>query len=137
MPILTSIHDGTVSVTEMMDMAVDKVKVAVERGRHLNMSFEEINTSFQEVTDMVHQIVTATEEQSATVTDISTNLSGLAEDARKNAESVKEMLVSFNNFSSKAKEFLRLLNDFYDPKLKIGIAKADYVLWLLRLTDRG
>lgn len=133
--ILTSLHYGTVSVTEIMDIAVDKARNAVEMAQNLNKSFEEINTSFQEVTDMVHQIVTATEEQSATVTDISTNLSGLAEDARKNAKSVKEMLVSFNNFSSRAKEFLRLLDGFYDPKMKIGIAKADYVLWLLRLTD--
>lgn len=133
--ILTLIHDGTISVTEMMDIAVDRAKGAVERARHLNESFEEINVSFQKVTDMVHQIVTATEEQSATVTEISTNLSGLAEDAGRNAESVKEMLTSFNNFSARAKDFLRLLDGFYDPKMKIGIAKADYVLWLLRLTD--
>lgn len=133
--ILTSIHDETVSVTEMMNVAVEKTEDAVEMARKLNVSFDEINTSFEEVTDMVHQIVTATEEQSATLTDISTNLSGLAEDARMNTESVKEMLVSFTNFTSKAKEFLRLLDGFYDPKMKIGIAKADYVMWLLRLTD--
>lgn len=133
--ILTLIHDGTMSVTEMMDIAVDKAKDAVERARHLNKSFEEINISFQKVTDMVHQIVTATEEQSATVAEMSRNLSGLAEDASRNAESVKEMLTSFNNFSDRAKDFLSLLDGFYDPKMKIGIAKADYVLWLLRLTD--
>ncbi|MFN3396223.1 MAG: methyl-accepting chemotaxis protein [Thermodesulfovibrionales bacterium] len=133
--ILSLIHDGTMSVTGMMDVAVDRVKGAVERARHLNESFEEINVSFQKVTDMVHQIVTATEEQSATVVEISTNLSGLADDSRKNAESVKEMMSSFNNFSSRAKEFLRLLDRFYDPKMKIGITKADYVMWLLRLTE--
>lgn len=125
----------TLSFTEIMETAVDKTKITVDRARNLNKSFEEINASFQEVTDMVHQIVTATEEQSSTVTEISTNLSGLAEDARLNAESVKEVMVSFNNFITRAKEFLRLLDGFFDPKLRIGIAKADYVMWLLRLTD--
>jgi len=133
--ILTSIHDGTMTVTEMMDIAVARVKNTVEATEDLRRSFEEINRSFQSVTDMVHQIVTATEEQSATVTEIATNLSALAEDARYNTDSVKEMTASFNNFSVRAKEFLRLLDGFYDPRMKIGIAKADYVLWLLRLTD--
>ncbi|MFN3479056.1 MAG: methyl-accepting chemotaxis protein, partial [Thermodesulfovibrionales bacterium] len=133
--ILTLIHNSAMSVTEIMDIAVDKAKGAVERASYMNDSFEEINSGFLQVTDMVHQIVTATEEQSATVTEISTNLSALAEDARKNAGSVKEMMTSFNNFTARAKEFLRLLDGYYDPKMKIGIAKADYVMWLLRLTD--
>ncbi len=133
--ILTLINNGALSVREMMDIAVDKAKSTTEKTAYLKGAFEEINFSFQKVTDMLHQIVTATEEQSATVSEISMNLSALAEDAGKNTVSVKEMLDSFNNFSNRAKEFLRLLDGFHDPKLKIGIARADYVLWLLRLTD--
>jgi methyl-accepting chemotaxis protein len=133
--ILSSIHTGTVDATDMMDVAVDKVNATAEIAQRLNDSFAEIHSSFQRVADMVHQIVTATEEQSATVTEISTNLTSIAEDAKESSRAVREMTSSFNKFGVNAKEFLRLLDGFYDPKLKIGIAKADYVLWLYRLMD--
>ena len=133
--ILSSIHNGTISATDMMDVAVEKVKATAAIARHLDESFAEIHNSFQRVADMVHQIVTATEEQSATVTEISTNLASIAEDAKESSKAVKEMTSSFNKFGVNAKEFLRLLDGFYDPKLKIGIAKSDYVLWLYRIMD--
>ncbi|BCB96439.1 hypothetical protein JZK55_13610 [Dissulfurispira thermophila] len=133
--ILSSIHAGTVDATDMMNVAVDKVKATADIAQRLNESFAEIHSSFQRVADMVHQIVTATEEQSATVTEISTNLMSIAEDAKESSKAVKEMTSSFNKFGVNAKEFLRLLDGFYDPKLKIGIAKADYVLWLYRIMD--
>jgi methyl-accepting chemotaxis protein len=119
----------------MMDVAVQKVRSTSDIAKRLDESFMEIYGSFQKVADMVHQIVTATEEQSATVTEISTNLTSIAEDAKESSKAVKEMTASFNKFGANAKEFLKLLDGFYDPKLKIGIAKADYVLWLYRLMD--
>lgn len=133
--ILSSIHNGTVSATDMMDVAVEKVKATAAIARHLDESFAEIHSSFQKVADMVHQIVTATEEQSATVTEISTNLTSIAEDAKESSKAVKDMTASFNKFGANAKEFLKLLDGFYDPKMKIGVTKADYVLWLYRIMD--
>lgn len=133
--ILSSIHNGTISATDMMDVAVEKVKATAAIARHLDESFAEIHSSFQRVADMVHQIVTATEEQSATVTEISTNLTNIAEDAKESSKAVKDMTSSFNKFGADAKEFLNLLDGFYDPKMKIGVTKADYVLWLYRIMD--
>lgn len=133
--ILSSIHTGTVSATDMMDVAVEKVKTTADIARRLDESFVEIHGSFQRVADMVHQIVTATEEQSATVTEISINLTSIAEDAKESSNAVKDMTLSFNKFGANAKEFLKLLDGFYDPKMKIGVAKADYVLWLYRIMD--
>lgn len=133
--ILSSIHNGTISATEMMDVAVEKAKATAAIARHLDESFAEIHSSFQRVADMVHQIVTATEEQSATVTEISINLTNIAEDAKESSMAVKDMTASFNKFGADAKEFLKLLDGFYDPKMKIGVTKADYVLWLYRIMD--
>jgi methyl-accepting chemotaxis protein len=133
--ILSSIHNGTISATDMMDVAVEKIKATAAIARHLDESFAEIHNSFQRVADMVHQIVTATEEQSATVTEISTNLTNIAEDAKESSMAVKDMTASFNKFGADAKEFLKLLDGFYDPKMKIGVTKADYVLWLYRIMD--
>lgn len=133
--ILNSIHDGTISATDIMDVAVQKVKATSEIAKKLDESFIDIYNSFQKVADMVHQIVAATEEQSATVAEISTSLSHIAEDAKESSNIVKNMATSFNKFSIGAKEFLSILNDFHDPKMKIGVVKADYVLWLHRLME--
>lgn len=133
--ILSSIHTGTIIATDMMDVAVEKVNATAAIARHLDESFAEIHSSFQRVADMVHQIVAATEEQSATVTEISTNLTNIAENAKKSSHAVKDMTASFNKFGVNAKEFLKLLDGFYDPKMKIEVTKADYVLWLHRVMD--
>jgi methyl-accepting chemotaxis protein len=133
--ILNSIHSGTILATDMMDVAVQKVKSTSDIAKRLDESFIEIYGSFQKVADMVHQIVAATEEQSATVAEISTSLSSIAEDAKESSNIVKNMATSFNKFSIGAKEFLSILNDFHDPKMRVGIVKADYVLWLHRLME--
>jgi methyl-accepting chemotaxis protein len=133
--ILSSIHSGTVDTTNIMDAAVEKAKAARDITAHLDKAFLEIYESFEKVSDMVHQVVTATNEQSATATDISGNLSNIVEDAKRTSEIIKNMASSFDKFNVNAKEFLKLLNNFKDPKLRIGIVKADCVLWLHRVMD--
>ncbi|HAK87945.1 MAG TPA: hypothetical protein DHV16_00995 [Nitrospiraceae bacterium] len=133
--ILGSINSGTVETTSIMDAAVDKAKAARDITGRLDEAFKEIYDSFEKVSDMVHQVVTATEEQSATTMEISTNLTGIAEDAKESSMTIKDMASSFDKFNVNAKEFLKLLNNFTDPKLKIGIVKADSVLWLHRVMD--
>jgi methyl-accepting chemotaxis protein len=133
--ILSSIHAGTVDATDIMDVAVEKSKVTGEIARRLEGAFMQIYESFQKVSDIIHQVVTATEEQSATSIEISSNLTSIAEDAKESSKTVKVMALSFNKFSADAKEFLSLLSGFTDPKLRIGVLKADYVLWLHRMFD--
>ncbi|MBZ0156360.1 MAG: hypothetical protein K8I29_09155 [Alphaproteobacteria bacterium] len=133
--ILSSIHSGTVDATGIMDIAVKKAQQTGNSARKLDEAFREISESFQKVSDMVHQVVAASEEQSATATEISFNLTSIAEDARESSKTVKEMATSFNKFSADAKEFLRLLEGFKDPKMRIGVLKADYVLWMLRILE--
>ncbi len=133
--ILSSIHAGTVDATDIMDVAVEKSKVTGEIARRLEGAFMQIYESFEKVSDMIHQVVTATEEQSATATEISSNLTNIAEDAKGSSKTVKDMALSFNKFSTDAKEFLSLLDGFNDPKMRIGVLKADYVLWLHRILN--
>ncbi len=133
--ILSSIHSGTVDATEMMELAVGKARSTGENAQHLHESFKGIYESFEKVSDMVHQVVSATEEQSATATEISLNLTTIADDAKESSHTVKSMAQSFTKFSANAKEFLKLLDGFNDPKMKIGVVKADYVLWFHRILD--
>jgi methyl-accepting chemotaxis protein len=118
-----------------MDIAVEKARVTSNLAKHLDGNFKEIYASFEKVSDMVHQVVSATEEQSATATEISVNLTTIAEDARESSVTVKDMAQSFDKFSANAKEFLKLLDGFKDRKMKIGVVKADYVLWFHRILD--
>ncbi len=133
--ILGSIHAGTLDATDIMDIAVEKVKKTGDTARRLEGAFREIYDNFEKVSDMVHQVVTATEEQSATATEISHNLSSIAGDAKESSHIVKDMALSFNRFSISAKEFLSILNNFNDPRMRIGILKADYVLWVHRVME--
>lgn len=133
--ILGSIHSGTVEATEMMELAVEKAKVTGEFAHRLDEAFRGIYESFNKVSDMVTHVVTATEEQSATAAEISNNLSSVAEDAKGSSATVKNMALSFSKFNANAKEFLKLLDGFNDPKMKIGVVKADYVLWFHRILD--
>ena len=133
--ILSAIHSGTVDATDNMDAAVEKAGVTRSLAGRLDGSFKEIYTSFEKVSDMVHQVVSATEEQSATATEISGSLTTIAEDARESSKTVKDMARSFDKFSANAKEFLKLLDGFKDPKVEIGVRKADYVLWFHRMLD--
>jgi len=133
--ILGSIHTGTVSATDMMDSAVKKAKVTGELALRLDQSFREIHENFEKVFDTVHQVVAATEEQSSTAVEISSALSGIVEDARDNSKTVKDMALSFNKFSEDAKDFLKILDGFSDPKMRVGVLKADYILWFHRIID--
>ncbi|MDA8325744.1 MAG: methyl-accepting chemotaxis protein [Nitrospiraceae bacterium] len=138
--ILGSIHSGIVQATDMMDLAVGKANATSGLAHKLEESFKEINASFGKVSDMIREVVTTTEEQSATATDISNNLGGITEDAKKSSQTVKEMALSFNKFNLNAREFLGILEGFTDPVVRIGVLKSDYVLWLhgiLDLLDAG
>ncbi|MDA8172070.1 MAG: methyl-accepting chemotaxis protein [Nitrospiraceae bacterium] len=138
--ILGSIHSGIVQATDMMDLAVGKANATSGLARKLEESFKEINASFGKVSDMIREVVTTTEEQSATATEISNNLGGITEDAKKSSQTVKEMALSFNKFNLNAREFLGILEGFTDPVVRIGVLKSDYVLWLhgiLDLLDAG
>jgi len=133
--ILSSIRTGTDDATKMMGLAVEKAKVTESLAGRMDDSFETIYQSFENVSTMVNQIVSATEEQSTTSEDISHNLSGITKDAQESTHTVKEMIESFNKFGVGAKEFLKLLNNYTDPVLRVRILKADYILWIHRVMD--
>ena len=133
--ILSSIRTGTDDATTMMNLAVNKAKVTESLASRMDDSFETIYASFENVSTMVKQVVSATEEQSTTSTEISSNLAGISKDAQDSTNTIKEMIESFNRFGVGAKEFLKLLNNYSDPILRVRILKADYVLWIHRVMD--
>ncbi len=75
-----SMHEGTKQVE-------DGVQLASEAGE----SLQQIVSSVDRVTDMVRQIATAAEQQSATSEEISSNIMGIADIAQENNQGVKEV----------------------------------------------
>ncbi|VAW37470.1 Methyl-accepting chemotaxis protein I (serine chemoreceptor protein) [hydrothermal vent metagenome] len=94
-----SMHEGTKQVEE-------GVQLASEAGE----SLQQIVSSVDRVTDMVRQIATAAEEQSATSEEITSNITGIAGIAEENSDGVKEV-------SSAADELNRIAEDL---KMLVG-----------------
>ena len=133
--LLGSVHSSVVQATDMMDVAVGKASSTSGLARKLDDSFKVINDNFKKVSDMIREVVTTTDEQSATASEISKNLSGISENAKESSRTVKEMAMSFGKFNLNAREFLRILDGYTDPMMRVGMLKADYVLWFNRIVD--
>lgn len=133
--ILNSIRSGTVEATNRMGSAVNRAKATEGLAEQMNKSFMMLYSSFEMTSSRVSEVVSATEEQSVTANEIADNLTGIAEDARGSSQTVKEMVLSFHKFGIDAKDFLKLLNNFQDPVLRIRVLKADYVLWIYRVME--
>ncbi len=130
--ILSNINRGTTDATKMMDIAVEKAAETTSVTRDLNTTFEEIFEGFSKVSEMAQHIVSASEEQTATASEIAFNLTSIANDSKESSENIKTMALSFGKFTDNAKAFLKTINNFKDPKIRLGVLKADYILWLNR-----
>lgn len=76
--IVKVIQAGTIHATEAMTRASDEVSQGVRHGEKMGQVLEEIDRSVHLVTEIMRQIATATEEQSAVGTEISANIDTVA-----------------------------------------------------------
>lgn len=130
--ILSSINRETAEATDLMESAVEKAQYTSEVANDLSKTFEHIFEGFNQVSDMAQLIVTAAEQQTATAHDIAQKLASIAEDSKESSANIKTMAMSFSKFTENAKSFLKTINNFKDPIIRIGVLKADYILWLNR-----
>jgi len=98
---MSSMHEGTKQVEE-------GVQLANEAGD----SLQQIVSSVDRVTDMVRQIATAAEEQSATSEEISNNITGIAEVANDNSQGIKQVAVFTENLTQVAEELKAMVSEF-------------------------
>jgi len=84
------------------------VQLASEAGE----SLQQIVSSVDRVTDMVRQIATAAEEQSATSEEISSNITGIAEVAGENSEGVKQVSIATEDLAKVAEELKAMVSEF-------------------------
>jgi methyl-accepting chemotaxis protein len=103
---MSSMHEGTKQVEE-------GVQLASEAGE----SLQQIVSSVDRVTDMVRQIATAAEEQSATSEEISSNISGIAEVANENSEGVKQVSIATEDLAKVAEELKAMVSEFKITKV--------------------
>ncbi len=108
-----SMHEGTKQVEE-------GVLLASEAGE----SLQQIVSSVDRVSDMVRQIATAAEEQSATSEEISTNIAGIAEVANENSEGVKQVSIATEDLAKVAEELKAMVSEFKIEELSDGCAKV-------------
>ncbi len=98
---MSSMHEGTKQVEE-------GVLLASEAGE----SLQQIVSSVDRVTDMVRQIATAAEQQSATSEEISNNIAGIAEVAGENSEGVKQVSIATEDLARVAEELKAMVSEF-------------------------
>lgn len=98
---ISSMHEGTKQVDDNMELA-----------KEAGVSLGKIVGSVETVTDMVRQIATSAEEQSATAEEVSNNVNGIAEISRETATGVKQMSNATEDLSKIAEELNRLAGAF-------------------------
>jgi methyl-accepting chemotaxis protein len=98
---MTSMHEGTKQVEE-------GVQLASEAGE----SLQQIVSSVDRVTDMVRQIATAAEEQSATTEEISTNITSIATVTQENTDGVKQVSAASDDLAKIADELKDIVSRF-------------------------
>ncbi len=113
---MSSMHEGTKQVEQ-------GVQLASEAGE----SLQQIVSSVDIVTDMVRQIATAAEQQSATSEEISSNIVGIAEIAQENNHGVKEVSGAAVELNMVAEGLKKLVGTFVlAGARRSGDAGSDY-----------
>ncbi|CAK0758622.1 methyl-accepting chemotaxis protein [Gammaproteobacteria bacterium] len=133
--ILSSIRSGTLEATTLMNSSVQKAKTTEELAERMGGSFMVIYSSLTQISSFSRQVADETKKQSFTSTEIAKNLSALSEDATKRSHIINEMILSFHKFGVNAKDFLKLLNHYRDPILRLRVTKSDYTLWIYRVLE--
>jgi len=87
--IVNVIQSGTIQATKAMILAKEEVVQGVRHGENMGQLLEKIESSVHIVTEMMHQIATATEEQSAAGDSISHNIDAVATISASTAEDIE------------------------------------------------
>jgi methyl-accepting chemotaxis protein len=123
---INSIQTETGTAVEAMSEGIKKVDNGVRLANETGEALAKIVEGVQSVTDMVNQIATATEEQSATADEISRSMDSISDVAKTNVSAIGEV-------SSATDETARLATELKDLVSNFKINKSSGVTSELRL----
>ncbi|MCP5304196.1 MAG: CZB domain-containing protein [Chromatiaceae bacterium] len=115
-----------------------RVAATVEQAGKAGTALREITESVSSIDDMITQIATAAEEQSAVVHDITksvVSIDGLAQDASVNANGTRELTGRLAQSMAQVTRELRHFHFEHDEQLVLEQAKAAHLAWKARLRD--
>ncbi len=118
---ISSIQTETNTAVEAMGDGIKKVDNGVRLANETGEALAKIVDGVQSVTDMVNQIATATEEQSATADEISRSMDSISDVSKSNVEAIGEVTSATGETARLATELKDLVASF---KVNNGFGSA-------------
>jgi len=111
-----AIQNDTSIAVDAMSAGTEKVENGVKLANEAGEALGQIDAGIQNVSDMINQIATATEEQSATTDEININMEAITEVSVSTIYSIKEVVKSTDELSVLAKDLDALVSGFKLPQ---------------------
>lgn len=109
---ISKVQEETSKVIESMERGAKMSGEGIDLVREAGGAFNEITQNVDWVTEMIQQIATATEEQSATTEEISNNMDGMASITSETAGKMKENSQVIEVLNNTAEELKKLVDGF-------------------------
>jgi methyl-accepting chemotaxis protein len=111
-----AIQNDTSIAVDAMGEGTEKVENGVKLANEAGEALGQIDSGIQNVSDMINQIATATEEQSATTDEININMESITEVSVSTICSIKEVVKSTDELAVLAKDLDVLVSGFRLPQ---------------------
>jgi len=119
-----TIQNETSIAVKAMGEGTEKVENGVKLANEAGDALEQIDQGIQNVSDMINQIATATEEQSATTDEININMESITEVSISTIFSIQEVVRSTDELAVLSKDLDSLVSGFRLPQAGVsGVAK--------------
>ncbi len=113
---ISTIQSDTSIAVKAMDEGTAKVENGVKLANEAGDALEQIDQGIQNVSDMISQIATATEEQSATTGEININMESITEVSISTIYSIQEVVRSTDELALLSKDLDVLVSAFRLPQ---------------------
>jgi methyl-accepting chemotaxis protein len=109
---IQAIQEGTRTAVAAMEEGVKEVQAGTSEAAKSGEALQVILTQINEVSGQVHQVATAAEEQTATTSEISSNMLRISNVVQQTADGARESTLSANQLAKLADDLQRLVGRF-------------------------
>ncbi|MCO4320341.1 methyl-accepting chemotaxis protein [Aliidiomarina quisquiliarum] len=116
--VISKLQTATERSVQAMSVSRQKAEGSRERANHAGVSLEQIAEAATVINDMVHQIASATEEQTVATKEITENIQTVADVAVENAGSVSQSTIASESLANLAENLQGLVRHFRITPIK-------------------
>jgi methyl-accepting chemotaxis protein len=109
---IKAIQQETRGAVVAMEEGVSEVSRGSEKAANSGKALEQILQQINDVNTQIHQVATAAEEQTATTSEISSNMQQITEVVAQTSRGAQESAASANRLSSLADDLRRIISQF-------------------------